>query len=97
MVNGSGFGSKVADGAGLALGASLMLGGISILAHITGFIPHEFVLGGGMHRGCCSKHPKHHCGGCPDHGKPMHHRGYESLAGTMNTLGPGGDGRYHLY
>lgn len=89
--------SKVHEGAGLAVGASIALGGIAIIAHMTGFIPHEFVLGGGLHRGCCSKHPHHTCGGCQWHSRPMHHGGFEAMAGTMNTLAPGGDGRYHLY
>lgn len=90
---------KIHEGAGLAIGASLALGGIALFNHIIpGIIPHEFILGGGLHRGCCSKHPKHHCGGCQWHPRPGHHLGYaEAMAGTMNTLAPGGDGRYYLY
>lgn len=101
MVNGLGgnFMGKVHEGAGLAIGASIALGGVAWLCHhfLGGIIPHEFILGGGLHRGCCSKHPKHHCGGCQWHPRPGSHSGYNAMAGTMNTLGPGGDGRFHLY
>lgn len=98
MVNGN-FMGKVHEGAGLAVGASLALGVIAIGSHLLGghIIPHEFVLAGGLHRGCCSKHPKHHCGGCMWHPRPAHHSGFDAMAGTMNTLAPGGDGKYHLY
>lgn len=97
MANGNGLGGAIHQGAGLAIGATLALGGIAWLAHHIGIIPHEFVLAGGLFRGCCSKHPHHTCGGCPWHGRPMHHVGYEAMVGTQNTLGFSGGGKYHLY
>lgn len=93
VANGNGLGGSIKQGAGLAIGASLALGGIALTNHLLHRffhfgIPHEFIL---WPRGCCSKHPHHHAVWHP-HGRHM-----MAMNATMNTLGPGPDGRYHLY
>lgn len=87
----------IKNGAELAIGVSLGIGGIALVNHLLhkfiGIgIPHEFIL---WPRGCCAHHPHHQCGGCRNHGHGGHHM--MAYSGTMNTLGPSGGGRYHLY
>lgn len=88
--NGNGLGASIKNGAGFAIGVSLAIGGIAFTNHLLwktiGIgIPHEFIL---WPRGCCARHP-HHL-------RHWHHP-HMAMNATMNTLGPGPDGRYHLY